>query len=103
MDLIYNALMASVKTSAERTGTPSKSGEGDPFQKLMDQKQNAKDPAAAQQETAESTENAVQQPHESGGHGGHAAEPDCGRHRPGDASDAGRFLCGGSGACGLPG
>ena len=64
MDLIYNALMASVKTSAERTGTPSKSGEGDPFQKLMDQKQNAKDPAAAQQETAESTENAVQQPQE---------------------------------------
>lgn len=64
MDLIYNALMASVKTSAERTGTPSKSGEGDPFQKLMDQKQNAKDPAAAQQETAESTENAAQQPQE---------------------------------------
>ena len=62
MDLIYNALMASVKTSAERTGTPSKSGEGDPFQKLMDQKQNAKDPAAAQQETAESTENAVWRP-----------------------------------------
>lgn len=72
MDLIYNALMASVKTSAERTGTTAKGGETDKFQKLMDQKQNAKDPAGTtRQETAETTEStettAVQQPQETEG------------------------------------
>lgn len=61
MDLIYNAMMASVKTPAERPGTASKGGESDKFQKLMDQKQGAKDPAAAQQETPQKTEAPVQE------------------------------------------
>lgn len=60
MDLIYNAMIASVKTPGERPNAASKGGETDKFQKLMDQKQNAKDPAATtQQETPETTETAA--------------------------------------------
>lgn len=71
MDLIYNALMASVQTSADRTGTAAKGGETDKFQKLMDQKQNAKDPAGTPRQetvgTTETTETTVEQPQETEG------------------------------------
>lgn len=51
MELIYNAMMNSMQTSADRTSTASKGSEKDDFQKLMDQKQTGT--AASQQETSE--------------------------------------------------